>query len=144
MSEETVCEEPTPIETIILDSTRLEFLGDQAKFANEAEALKLLNNVAEELISHPDNQVYVIGTTAGSNTDDFSKKLSEARAKAVKERLMSMGVPESQMIVRGLGSDDPYHEYDMDSNGYLIEEIAQRNRKTIIMDVNSVEATLLP
>ena len=133
-----------PIDTIILDSARLEFVGDQAVFIEEKKANEVLEQVAEELRNHPANNVYIIGTTAGEVTNAFTKALSENRAALVKDRLTEMGIPSDRMIVMGLGSDDPFHEYDLDSQGNLIEEIAQRNRKTIIMDMNSEEALLLP
>ena len=132
-----------PIETIILDSTKLQFLGDQAVFADESKAQKTLEETARQLLAHPNNHVYVIGTTAGSADNEFTRQLSEARADTVKRKLAQMGVLEDQMTAIGLGSSDPYHEYDLDENGNMIEEIAKKNRKTIIMDVNSVEARLL-
>lgn len=133
-----------PIETIVLDSTRLQFRGDLAVFVDEKQAAEVLSAVADELISHPDNHVYVIGTTAGSGGNtDYTLKLSQERANAVVSSLIRMGVPAEQMTARGLGSTDPYHEWDLDSNGNMIEEIARRNRKTIIMDINSPEARLL-
>ena len=135
----------TPIETIVLDSTRLQFRGDLAVFVDEDQAERVLSDVAEELISHPNNHVYVIGTTAGSGGNtDYTMKLSQDRADVVVASLIKMGVPADQMTAKGLGSTDPYHEWDLDSNGNMIEEIAKRNRKTIIMDVNSPEAGLLP
>lgn len=134
-----------PIETVILDSARLQFIGDQAVFTDENQAESVLKSTAQTLISHPSNHVYVIGTTAGSSgNSSYTMNLSQARADVVKDKLVSMGVPESQMTAKGLGSTDPYHEYDLDANGNMIEEIAKRNRKTIIMDVNSAEAALLP
>ena len=137
-------ETPAPIETIILDSTRLEFVGDEAIFINEEQARNVLTDIANELKAHPENKVYVIGTTAGSTTNDFTQTLSEARANTVRESLIQMGVPESQLMARGLGSSDPWHEYDLDDSGRMIEDIAKHNRKTIIMDENSPEALLLP
>ena len=134
-----------PIDTIILDSTRLQFVGDEAIFVDENEANTVLAEVAAELIDHPDNKVYVIGTTAGSESNEFTQSLSEARASTVRDSLISLGVPEEQIAdVIGLASSDPWHEYDLDENGNMIEEIATRNRKTIIMDVGSEEALLLP
>lgn len=134
-----------PLDTMILDSTRLQFLGDQAVFVNEAQAEKVLAEVAEKLIAHPANNVFVIGTTAGSGgNSDYTIRLSDARANTVRDRLISMGVPPGQMTAVGLGSTDPFHEWDLDENGQMIEEIAKKNRKTIIMDVNSPEAGLLP
>ena len=133
-----------PLETVILDETRLQFLGDQAVFADEAQAQRVLESTANTLINHPNNNVYILGTTAGSDgNSDYTMKLSQARADVVKTKLVSMGVPESQMRAIGLGSSDPYHEYDLDENGNMIEEIAKRNRKTIIMDANSSEAKLI-
>ncbi len=131
-----------PITTIILDNSSVRFVGDKAEFVNYGEASGVLKQYAELLLQHPDNVVYVIGTTA-TGAADFCNELSENRANAVKEVLVFHGVPEKQLITIGLGYKDPWHIEDLDENGNQIEKYACQNRKVLIVDVNSVEAAKL-
>ncbi len=131
-----------PIKTIVLDSTRVEFVGNKAIFTNMEEATANIKELADQLLAHPNNKVYVIGTTA-SGDKDFCQQLSVDRAKVVVEVLVSYGVPESQLVPIGLGYEDPWHKSDLDNAGKQIEEIASQNRKVLIMDVNGEEADKL-
>ncbi len=131
-----------PIETIILDNTQVRFVGDKAVFVDKDEASRVLEQYADLLLDHPDNEVYIIGTTATGDRG-FCEKLSIARAEAVKEVLCSFGVAGSQMKTVGLGYEDPWHIDDLDSNGSQIEEYACKNRKVLIVDINSEDAELL-
>ncbi len=131
-----------PIQTVILDNASVQFVGDQAVFLDETRAREEIRAVADQLLAHPDNRVYVIGTTA-SGDHDFCIRLSEARAQAVANVLMEFGVPEDQLIPRGLGCEDPWHIDDHDANGAWIEENAVQNRKVLIIDVDNTEDTSL-
>lgn len=131
-----------PIETVILDNTSVEFVGDEANFVDEKRATDNLKVLAKQLLGHPDNKVYVIGTTA-SGGKDFCKQLSIDRANAVVGALIELGVPESQLIPMGLGFDDPWHVPDLDEAGRQIEELARQNRKVLIVDVNGNDAEKL-
>lgn len=131
-----------PIETIVLDNTSVSFVGDKAVFVDEKAAKESIGRYAEELKAHPDNKVYVIGTTA-SGREEFCRQLSKDRAQAVCSLLVSCGVPESQLIPMGLGFSDPWHVPDTDGNGRQIESEACKNRKVLIVDVNSADAERL-
>lgn len=140
-SEVEIVIEP-PIETIVLDNTSVRFIGDKAEFVDYEEASSVLKKYAEILLAHPNNKVYVIGTTATGSTD-FCNILSVNRANAVCEVLIAGGVPESQLIPIGLGYEDPWHIEDVDANGRQIEEYACQNRKVLIVDVNGEDASKL-
>ena len=137
---EIIIEEP--IETIVLDNTSVRFIGDKAEFVDYEEASSVLAQYAQILLEHPNNKVYVIGTTATGSTD-FCNKLSVNRANAVCQVLISYGVPESQLIPLGMGYEDPWHIDDVDDNGKQIEEYACQNRKVLIVDVNGDDASKL-
>lgn len=128
-----------PMETIVIDSSSVNFVGNSAVYVDTDVAVTTLAIVAEQLLSNPDNVVWVVGTTATGN-ESFTKELSEERAKAVKQTLIGLGVPEEQMQVAGLGCNDYWHLPDLDSNGCLIEEYAKQNRKVMIIDVNGPDA----
>lgn len=127
---------PVPIDTILIDESMVNFYGDTAQFIDKTSTYTILSSVAEELLKHPENEVYVIGTTASAvnRTEEFCQKLSEDRAEAVRNALIRCGVPKDQMTAIGLSYHDPWHENDVDENGNLNEEIAIQNRKVLILD----------
>lgn len=131
-----------PIETVILDNTSVQFIGDKAVFVDKELAMSHIEKIAEQLLMHPDNKVYVIGTTASGNRE-FCNQLSIDRAQMVKDALIAMGVPESQLIPMGLGFEDPWHVDDLDDSGRQIESQACQNRKVLIVDVNGNDAEKL-
>lgn len=137
---EIIIEEP--IETIVLDNTSVRFIGDKAEFVDYEEASSVLAQYAQILLEHPNNKVYVIGTTATGSTD-FCNELSVNRANAVCQVLISYGVPESQLIPLGMGFEDPWHIDDVGDNDKQIEEYACQNRKVLIVDVNGDDASKL-
>lgn len=129
-----------PIETVILDEGKVHFVGDRAIFLNENEARAEIKKVADMLLEHQNNTVYVVGTTA-SGEENFTQKLSEDRANAVKEVLMEYGVEEERLITLGLGCYDPWHIPD-NKNGWD-ESKAEQNRKVLIIDTSHEDAELL-
>lgn len=131
-----------PIETVILDNTSVQFIGDKAVFVDKELAMTHIKELAEQLLMNPDNKVYVIGTTASGNRE-FCNQLSIDRAQTVTDALIAMGVPEGQLIPMGLGFEDPWHINDLDDNGRQIESLACQNRKVLIVDVNGNDAKKL-
>lgn len=131
-----------PIETVVLDNTSVQFVGDKAVFVDKEVAMSHIKELAEQLLMHPDNKVYVIGTTASGNRE-FCNQLSIDRAQTVTDALIAMGVPESQLIPIGLGFEDPWHMDDLDDSGRQIESQACQNRKVLIVDVNGNDAKKL-
>ena len=94
------------------------------------------------LNAHPENTVYIIGTTASGN-EDFCHQLSGKRAEVVRDVLIEMGIPAERMQAVGLGFRDPWHLTDIDAEGNWIEKNAACNRKVMIVDQSSEEASLL-
>lgn len=129
-----------PLETVALDSETVTFLGDEAVFADPPKAEQEINKVAEILLANPQNQVYVVGSTASSAREGGSgQKLSEERAELVTNTLKSYGVPEEQLKVLGLGNSAPWCVEDRDSEGNLLEAKAKDNRKVMIIDTQDPE-----
>ena len=125
----------TPLQTVVLDSENVSFVGDQAVFVDEEQAKKAIGNVAQTLLDHPQNSVYVVGCTASAaGKEDFCQTLSAARASAVVELLKNFGVPAEQMKAVGMGSQAPWHVPDLDASGHQIEEYAKQNRCVVILD----------
>ncbi|MDE6026288.1 MAG: OmpA family protein [Lachnospiraceae bacterium] len=132
-----------PIKTkVLVDNESVQFVGNKAIFVDEDFAYQVIEDFSKELIAHPDNKVYVIGTTATGN-EQFCKQLSKDRSQAVCNVLISYGVPKEQLIPMGLGYTDPWHIKDVDENGCQIEKYACQNRKVLIVDVNGEDAAKL-
>jgi len=67
----------------------------------------LLDNAVRVLKANPTLKIEVHGHTDNIGTDEYNQKLSEKRAQAVKERLVSRGISASRLTTRGLGKLDP-------------------------------------
>ena len=119
-----------------INESLLNFIGNKAEFIDENKAREALRECAQMLLDHPDNTVYVIGTTAEGDKD-FCDQLSKDRAQKVTQVLIELGVPSKQLIPIGMGYSDPWHLYDLDDSGRQIEEIAKKNRKVLIVDTKS-------
>ena len=127
----------TPFE---LSSTQVRFVADQAVFIDENEAKEALAPVAEIILAHPDHPILLAGTTAEWGNQESCVALSNRRADAVKDLLVSyFGVPESQLITVGLGYEaDPFvRGRDVDSNGNFVETEGAKNRRVVVLDAES-------
>lgn len=136
----TVEEDPLVFETPFeLNSTQVMFVADKATFLDEAAAKEALKPVAEVILAHPDHPILLAGTTATDGTQEECVDLSNRRAAAVKDLLVSaFGVPESQLQSVGLGYEaDPFvRGQDRDANGKFVESEGAKNRRVIVMDAN--------
>ncbi|MBZ5715716.1 OmpA family protein [Nannocystis pusilla] len=71
-------------------------------------AASRLTQVAEALVAgDPDATFVVEGHTDSSGNEDFNQKLSEARAQAVRDFLVSRGVAADRIQARGVGEAQP-------------------------------------
>ena len=129
------------MDTITLDETSLQFVGNSSEFVDEQSAISSISYVASQLNAYPDHSVYIVGTTA-TGDEDFCQSLSQSRANAVKDILVNTyGIDENRLNVVGLGFWDPWHVNDLDEDGNHIEELASQNRCVRIIDVNSSDVT---
>lgn len=125
------------METIILDSSKVCFVGDEATFVDPNTARIAISAVADKLKADPEINVYIVGSTAGMDGESkWCKVLSEARAAAVADVLIEEGISENRLTVLGLGSNAPWHVPDVDSSGNWMEDKAQLNRCVYIVDKN--------
>jgi len=67
----------------------------------------VLDRVAVSLKDNPDTKVEIGGHTDSSGPDKHNLDLSEKRAHAVRDYLISQGVPESQLTWKGYGETKP-------------------------------------
>lgn len=73
----------------------------------DATATGILKEVATIIKSKPGKKVMVAGHTCSLGTDAHNQKLSEARAKSVKDFLMKQGVEASRLDSMGFGESMP-------------------------------------
>lgn len=104
-------------EVIVLRS--IQFALNSAKL--DATATSILMETAAILKSKK-GSVEVAGHTCSLGTDEYNQKLSEARAKSVKDFLVKQGVESSRLITKGYGESKP--KYDNST-----EETRKLNRR---------------
>jgi len=94
---------PTPEKPVVLRGVNFEF--DKAVLL--AESTLILDRVAASLLAHPEVKVEVAGHTDSDGSDAYNLKLSDRRAKAVRDYLIKKGVPASQLTANGYGESRP-------------------------------------
>ena len=82
-------------------------LFDTGKFTLKPTTQVSLAKVSGILMAYPGLKVQVEGYTDSVGSDDFNQKLSENRAGAVKDFLVSQGVSPSNISSAGFGKNDP-------------------------------------
>lgn len=87
----------------ILQGVNFEF--DRARLTPTAE--DILERVAEVLKDSPGFVVELQGHTDSLGSEEYNHKLSQERAEAVREFLISQGVSEERVIARGYGETKP-------------------------------------
>jgi len=71
------------------------------------DAFPMLNEAVAILKSHPEVKVEIAGHTDYNNSDAFNQRLSERRAKAVMDYLVSEGVASARLTAKGYGESQP-------------------------------------
>jgi outer membrane protein OmpA-like peptidoglycan-associated protein len=82
-------------------------LFDFNKFTLKPEAREKLAKVSGILLAYPDLKVQVEGYTDNVGSDEYNQKLSEERAGAVRDYLVSQEVAENSITAQGYGKGDP-------------------------------------
>ena len=120
----------------IITEEKVRFIPDSDQYADPEAALSVIAPIADYMKATPCFRMLLIGTTAGDENSQAARILSEDRAKAVKDTLVSLGVPEGNILTLGLGSADPWHIYGVGTSG---AEAAQ-NRKVVLISADSPDA----
>ena len=93
------------------------------------EAIVILNNAAGLLASHERVVVEVAGHTDSRGSEQYNQGLSERRANAVRDYLVSKGVNASRLTARGYGELQPVATNDTDEGRQ-----ANRRVELIVLD----------
>lgn len=120
-------------EPVALSEEHIRFVGDSDRYVDSDAAQEVLKPVAEILTSHKDVTVLLCGCIAGDGMSEYGRDLSLRRAEAVKRTLMDLSVSETQIITRGLGTNNPWHIQGAGTSGVL----AAQNRKVVLLNAQS-------
>jgi outer membrane protein OmpA-like peptidoglycan-associated protein len=74
-----------------------------------------LDKVAGVLRDDPNVRITIIGFTDNIGSEDYNQRLSERRAQATADYLISQGVGASQILTRGLGESEPRASNDTEA-----------------------------
>jgi outer membrane protein OmpA-like peptidoglycan-associated protein len=87
-------------------------LFDFNKYTLKPGAREKMAKVSGILLAYPGLKIQVEGHTDSIGSDDYNMKLSQQRADAVREYLVSQGVPGQTVAAKGLGKADPVASND--------------------------------
>jgi OOP family OmpA-OmpF porin len=112
--------------------TKLATLGsanfDFNKATVKPEGRKILEDAVKTLKDNPDVKVVVEGHTDSVGSDAYNLKLSQRRAKAVADYLVSEGVASSRVRVEGFGKSKPI------ADNKTAEGRAKNRRAEVVVD----------
>ncbi len=111
-------------------------LPDDVLFATDSAAVRPdlqreLSGIAANLVTYPNSTIRVIGHTDNTGTAAHNMDLSQQRAYAVANILMSSGVPAGRLTAVGRGEDQPV------ATNLTVAGRAQNRRVEIIIHPNN-------
>lgn len=125
-----------------IDPTQISFVANSYKIKDKAAAKSFLKPYVQS-INATDEVIYICGTTATVGSNESCIEFSQMRAQAVCQLLCEMGVDPSRLVPIGLGYDNRFHVPDIDGNGSLNNDAAQKNRLVLIIPESCNEAAKL-
>ncbi len=100
----------------------------------KAESIRILDDVAATLISHPDiTLLEVQGHTDDQGSDEYNIGLSQKRAEAVRDYLIAQGVERQRLVPKGYGETLPLQPGTS-------EEAREANRRVAFMILRGPKA----
>jgi OOP family OmpA-OmpF porin len=80
---------------------------DYDKSNIKSEFVPILDEAAQTLKDNPDVNVRIVGHTDSRGSDEYNQRLSERRAQAVKQYLVSKGIAAGRLSTEGQGEREP-------------------------------------
>jgi outer membrane protein OmpA-like peptidoglycan-associated protein len=99
-----------PLGTLVDEQITLEMNNiffDFDKYSLRSESFLELNRWVEVFIKHPELKAEIHGHTCWIGTEEYNQKLSERRATAVINYLVTQGVAKSRLSMKGFGETKP-------------------------------------
>ena len=106
---------PEPEKPVVLKGVTFAF--NKARLTPDAKAI--LDQVSASLKERPDVKVEIGGHTDSKGSDAYNLKLSDQRANAARDYLMSQGVPADQLTAKGYGEAMPIATNDTEEGREL-------------------------
>lgn len=149
------------IQQSIADSTAaMDNLGDNPNPKDVARALSLqvinfevdkadipevnkavLDRAVEVMKNVPEMELMILGHTDSDGDDAYNKELSQRRAEAVKEYLVSKGADASKLMTRGMGETDPIATNETDNGKFRNRRIEFTVYDETAMGTGEIEVT---
>lgn len=111
-------------------------LFETDKATLQTGARRTVEKVAEFLNQYPERKILIEGFTDSRGSDDYNQQLSEDRAQAVRELLVSSGVDTRRIQVEGYGE-----EYPVASNDNAAGRQQNRRVEVVISKENGADVT---
>ncbi len=111
-------------------------LFDYGKYDLRRDALVEIEKLYQLMKDNPSLYVEVIGHTDSWGSKEFNKKLSEKRARAVVDYLVSKGISPDRFVARGMGEEQPI-AINENPDGTDNPEGRQLNRRVEIKIIKS-------
>lgn len=107
-------------------------LFDFNKYTLKPDAREKLAKVSGILLAYPDLKVQVEGHTDNIGSDEYNQKLSDQRANAVRDYLVSQGVADANITAQGFGKTHPIADNSTSSGR------AQNRRVELVVSGQSI------
>jgi outer membrane protein OmpA-like peptidoglycan-associated protein len=95
---------------------------DQSKFELLSQSLPDMDRIADMMLKYATMEVLIEGHTDNQGDFNLNMELSENRVKEVKKYLVSRGISENRLQIKGWGSTKPIASNE-------IEETRKKNRR---------------
>ena len=102
------------IEEIEKNFNAAKFEKGKAELSEDAKFV--LHDLAKEMQKHPEVKLRIVGHTSAEGDPAFNQKLSQARAQAAVDFIVSRGVDASRLEAEGKGSSELIDENNPDVN----------------------------
>jgi outer membrane protein OmpA-like peptidoglycan-associated protein len=113
-------------------------LFDTGKYTLKPDTKIALAKVAGILLAYPGLKVQVEGYTDSVGSDEYNVKLSEDRANAVRDFLVTQGVPPANITAQGFGKADPVADNSTAAGR------AQNRRVNMVVSGNAIGVATQP
>ena len=102
------------IEEIEKNFNAAQFVQGKAELSEDAKFV--LHDLAQLMQKHPELRLKLVGHTSSEGDPVFNQKLSEARAQAAVDFLISRGIPADRLEAEGKGSSEPLDVNNPEAN----------------------------
>lgn len=101
------------------DGSKMGVYFETNKYNISSNSKLALNKLQQIFAEYPETNILIEGHTDDVGTEEYNLGLSERRAQAVKDYLISAGVPSSRLISKWYGESQPKVDNNSESNRAL-------------------------